>query len=124
MDKGRYSQRYLSCFAALGLLTQLLLAAAHMHWSGPHGIHATASASHDTSRMPGGPGHHDDEFCPLCWAQTAAGSPLVPLAIELRIPASIADIGLSPVFHRLDERTASNAFRPRAPPRIRLRLMA
>lgn len=116
MDKGRYSQRYLSCFAALGLLAQLLLAAAHVHWGDPHGIRATASASHDTSHTPGGPVHQDDEFCPLCWAQTAAGSPLVPPAIDLRIPANISAIRLSPIFYRFGERTASNAFRPRAPP--------
>jgi hypothetical protein len=116
MDKGRYSQRYLSCFAALALLAQLMLAAAHVHPGDPHGIQATTSASHDTSRTPATPLHHDDEFCQLCWAQTAAGSPLVPPAIELRIPANIATIRLSLIFHRLGERTASNAFRPRAPP--------
>lgn len=116
MDKGRYSKRYFSCFAALVLLAPLLLAAAHVHPGDPHGVRAIASTSHDTSRTPGGPAHQDDEFCPLCWAQTAAGSPLVPPAIELRIPADIAAIRLSTVFHRLSERTASNAFRPRAPP--------
>ena len=124
MNRDRSGQGYFSCFAALVLLAQLLLAAAHVHWAGPQGITATASASHGTGHAPAGPIHQDDAFCPLCWAQTAAGSLLVPSAVELRIPADFAAIRLSLTLPSLTERTAPNAFRPRAPPRARLRLRA
>ena len=119
MDKDRYGQGYFSCCAAL-----VLLAAAHVHFNGPRDIHATASASHGTGRMPTGPADHGHEFCPLCWAQTAASSLLVPPAVQARIPSEIAAPRPTPVFHSLTERTAPNAFRPRAPPHARLRLTA
>ena len=123
VDRDRYS-RHFSCLAALVLLAQLLLAAAHVHLIAPHGVPVTASSSHDTNRVPAGPVHQGDPSCPLCWVQTAAGGLLVPAAIELRIPADFAVIRLSPVFPSLTERTAPNAFHPRAPPHARLRLTA
>ena len=115
VDRDRYS-RHFSCLAALVLLAQLLLAAAHVHLIAPHGTLATASSLHDSHRVPADPAHQGDQFCPLCWVQTAAGGLLVPAAIELGIPAYIAAPRLRPIFHRLAQHTAPNGFRPRAPP--------
>ena len=115
VDKNRYS-RHFSCLAALVLLAQLLLAAAHVHMIAPHGPPVTASSSHDSNRVPAGPVHQGDQFCALCWVQTAAGGLLVPAAIELGIPAYIAAPRLRSVLHGLARHTAPNAFRPRAPP--------
>ena len=115
VNTDRYS-RHFSCLAALVLLAQLLLAAAHVHLIVPHGTPVTASSPHGSNPVPAGPIHQDDPSCPLCWVQTAAGGLLVPAAIELGIPAYIAAPRLRPVFHSLAQHTAPNAFRPRAPP--------
>jgi hypothetical protein len=116
MHTRRSSHCTISCFAVLVLLAQLMLAATHVHLPGTHGVRATLSASHETGRMPAGPVHPDDGVCSLCWAQAAVSNLLVPPAIELRVPATLAATRLTPVFHRLAERNAPNAFRPRAPP--------
>jgi hypothetical protein len=116
MRKGRTTHSYFSCFAALVLLAQLMLAGTHVHLPAAPGLAATGSASHDTGHRPTTPSRQDSALCPLCWGQAAAYALLVPPAIELRIPANITAPRLPLVLHRLSEHTAPNAFRPRAPP--------
>jgi hypothetical protein len=116
MNRDMNSQGYFSCFAALLLLAQLLLAGAHVHSTGPHGIHMAASASHDTGRVPAGPLDHDDAACPLCWVQAAASNLLLPPPIQIRVPPKVGPIQLALTVQSLAQRTAPHAFRSRAPP--------
>ncbi len=118
MHKRRPWRYYLSCFAALLVLAQLMLAATHVHLQGTdgtHGVWPLTLAAQGHARLPAEPyGHHHDQ-CPMCWAQMVAGTLLAPPAIELHRPDAREVIALARVVDRLAE-PLRWAFRQRAPP--------
>ncbi len=118
MHQRRPGRYYLSCFAALLLLAQLMLAATHVHLEGTHGTHGAwrlTLAAHGHTRLPAQPyGHHHNQ-CPKCWAQMVAGTLLAPPAIELHRPVVSKATAPARVGDRLAE-PLPRAFRQRAPP--------
>lgn len=104
----------LTCYAALLLVVQLLLTAGHLHVPAFHGdeYRLAASTDHDAP----GPPFHDEDHCPLCWAQIASGASIIPPATALPLPPGPASLPRAAIVREPAAITRPGAFQPRAPP--------
>jgi hypothetical protein len=115
----RRHQRFFQVALVL-FLAQTILALAHIHAS--HSLRHAAVAMDGGDRANAGacdapaPVDHDDEYCPICAALSAAS------ALVLPAPVAIACVVPRPFFARVlhsakvDARDPESHYQPRAPP--------
>jgi hypothetical protein len=116
MRERKTSASYFACFTAMLLVVQLVLACGHVHFAGSQGEHAQAVSLTETGHSSPGKQHPAHMgFCPLCWAQAAAGSLLLPVAMVFPHPLQIGCSEFATSGH-LAELIPPAAFKPRGPP--------
>ncbi len=119
MRKGRIRSVYVMCFAALMMVAQLAVTSGHVHLAALHSGSddpGAAPASGAGNNGPAVPAHHGHDFCPLCWAQAAAGGLLLPGAAELCPPGPIDRSEPIVSAGHIAGLAPSASFNPRAPP--------
>lgn len=102
----------LIAFAATLLLAQLILTAGHIHVAR---LQSVAQAGEASPQAPDDP-HERGQLCPVCLAQAAADTLLLPPPVPTPLPAWLFAGHLVPAVPHHAARLAATAFDPRAPP--------
>ena len=118
MQKSRLQSAFTS-FVALILFAQFVLTAGHVHLIAshdPHGVALATSLGKGSNRGSGHSPTHEIDHCILCWAQSAAGSTLIPPAPAPQFPLVMSAEQLAADARSQVSQERRRAFRPRAPP--------
>jgi hypothetical protein len=120
MQKSRLQSAFTS-FVALILFAQFVLTAGHVHLIAshdPHGVALATSLGKGSNRGSGHSPAHDIGDCALCWAQSVAGSTLIPPAPAPQFPWAMSAEPLAAEARSQASQERRCAVRPRAPPQI------